>query len=346
LPDTASGFIPSVLSAVRALQRRDFDVVYATAPAFSFLVAGVLVGRRLGAPVVLEFRDPWVENAFTHAPKTGRLVRWIADRLESFCLRRTALVVTVTSRARDAYRGRMRRLGLRTPVLSFVNGIDQLADARTPPVPGRRLTVLYSGRLYGARAPEPVFHALGRVRRMADVPPFEFRVVGTLDRAEASRLRVIAGAEGLADVVGVSWWVPFAEAQRLNADADVLLVLAEELTMQVPNKLFDYFGARAPIVAVAEPAGETAALMHHIGGHFVVPPGDIEALVTALSRALQRATTRPTVGDDARLRDLRATSSMTSLIGALESTFGTPARPVRALDRTPVATNSQPAGDA
>jgi hypothetical protein len=54
------------------------------------------------------------------------------------------------------------------------------------------------------------------------------------------------------------------------ASADLLLLLAQDQPLSVPNKLYEYLGMGKPIFAVADEQGETTRLLREVGGHFVL----------------------------------------------------------------------------
>ena len=72
-------------------------------------------------------------------------------------------------------------------------------------------------------------------------------------------------------------------------NATLLLLLAQEQPIQVPNKLYEYLGTRKPIIAVADNEGETARMLRTVGGHYVATELDDErSMADLLERALRR----------------------------------------------------------
>jgi len=81
-------------------------------------------------------------------------------------------------------------------------------------------------------------------------------------------------------------WVPHTESQSLVKSAGLLLLLAQEQPLQVPNKLYEYLGSGVPILAIADKTGETARMLRTVGSHYVVDPDDAPSLDAALEQAL------------------------------------------------------------
>lgn len=98
--------------------------------------------------------------------------------------------------------------------------------------------------------------------------------------------------------------------------ADALLLLAVDQPDQVPNKLYEYLGARRPILAIADEDGETAEMLRMVGGHHLVSVNDAETIQRALSRLLDDGR-RGSVGDRARLYDWTVEVQMRRLVAAV-----------------------------
>jgi glycosyltransferase involved in cell wall biosynthesis len=87
---------------------------------------------------------------------------------------------------------------------------------------------------------------------------------------------------GLEEVVEFVPHVPRAEVLQQMVDASALLVVQPVTKVSVPGKLYEYLAARRPILALAEPAGETAAVMRRTPAGLVVSPDDEHGLRRAL----------------------------------------------------------------
>jgi hypothetical protein len=68
--------------------------------------------------------------------------------------------------------------------------------------------------------------------------------------------------------------------------AGLLLLLAQEQPLQVPNKLYEYLATGVPILAIADHDGETADMLRQVGGHYVLPPDDLAGMEMSLESAL------------------------------------------------------------
>lgn len=323
LPDDHQGFIlPAVAAIVREANESTYDVLVSSAPPFSTHLAGLLGSALTGLPLVAEFRDPWIygEERPAHLhPMADRLNRW----MEQLCLRRSDQVVAVTFRTGAFLAERCAAIG-KSPPLVFLNGID---GALSPPPTPRRsgtIRVLYIGELYGGRDPRPFLRSLARLRSEgafgADGVQVDF--VGDSERYGGQSLQAMLEELALGSIVRLRGRISHEASLQLQQDADVLLLLAQQQPLQVPNKLYEYFAAQRPILAYVDRDGESAEMLRQVGGHFLVSPDDPDERADAVVRAAlaaPRETWRP--HDPSRLDDWQVEVQFARYVDALASRY-------------------------
>jgi hypothetical protein len=86
-------------------------------------------------------------------------------------------------------------------------------------------------------------------------------------------------------------------------DSDLLLLLAQNQPLQVPNKLYEYLGARRPILAFVDEMGESASMLRRLGGHFVVDRKDPAHVAEVVGRALSGQRPDETAATESLLRE-------------------------------------------
>jgi hypothetical protein len=72
-------------------------------------------------------------------------------------------------------------------------------------------------------------------------------------------------------------------------DASALLILQPVTTVAIPAKLYEYLAAGRPILALAEPDGDTAELVLRSGRGIVALAEDDDAVEAALVAVVERA---------------------------------------------------------
>jgi colanic acid biosynthesis glycosyl transferase WcaI len=136
-----------------------------------------------------------------------------------------------------------------------------------------KFVMMYSGTISisSNRALEHVLEAAAALREDKDVV---FVIVGEgLKKAELQKRAVELGT----DNVRFLPFQPYEDLPRLLASSDVLLVPLdkEKAQMSVPSKLYNFLAAGRPVLGLAPPDSEVAALIRGTGCGEVVPPDDI-----------------------------------------------------------------------
>jgi glycosyltransferase involved in cell wall biosynthesis len=175
----------------------------------------------------------------------------------------------------------------------------EAARAEPPPVDPDRFTLVHTGKLSGGwgRHPGPLFEAMARLRSAepAEAARLELVLAGRRDSEEQ---RLIEGLN-LGGMVRHLGELPRVEALALQRHADALLLLTSRtLVWELPGKVFEYMGARRPVLALAAD-NEAARVVGEAGIGWTVPPDDVEAILAALRRML-----RGELADDYAPRDL------------------------------------------
>ncbi len=305
VPDQYTGWIPPAVIAGRRLVRsRGIDHLFSTGPRWTNHLVALALQRLTGLPWTAHFRDPWTQ-ATPWKPVSALSIR-IEARLERMVIERARTVVCVTA----AHTGLLRHAYPELPAGKFVtvpNGYDGSewdALAREGRIGaetrGDRFVVTYAGTFYQRRSPGPLFHALRTLIDDGEIAPDRIRVnlLGDCERLADRPVGEIAREYGIGECVRVAGRVPREQTLREMTESDLLLLLAEGLTVQIPGKTYEYLRAARPILALAS-RGAVADLLQRTGGARVLDPAD-QAGVTAAVREVYRGWRdgRPATGAD------------------------------------------------
>jgi glycosyl transferase family 4 len=303
LLDDRTGFIlPALLAAWREI-RMGVDLVYTTAPPFSAHLVGLML-RRLGGPRwAAEFRDPWTDEPGKPAHIRSRWGDAAERWLERQCLRSADHVITVTDSVRDLVIAKTNGAGLAGKTVVVRNGIERLSEAAPRPQRGGPFRIVHIGTFYEFRDPRPFLAGLASVIQQRGLRPDELQVdlIGDCRWFHGVSVEQAAADAGLRDVVRFRDWAPREVALHAVATADLLLLLAQNQRAAVPNKLYEYLGARIPILAFTDTDAEVATMLRQAGGHYLVTDPVTAAPVIAQALRETRASREP-AGADAVLR--------------------------------------------
>jgi glycosyltransferase involved in cell wall biosynthesis len=136
------------------------------------------------------------------------------------------------------------------------------------------------GSVYLDRDPSPLLRAMAAANS-TESARFRLTFVGNVGQPERQHIETAAEQCGVQRDISYTGRLPRPEALRAQAEADVLVLLPQDSDMAIPAKLFEYSGAAAFVLVMAEPDSATAELLAGRDA-YVVPPQDVEQLRAAL----------------------------------------------------------------
>jgi glycosyltransferase involved in cell wall biosynthesis len=255
-PDATKGWIPFAMQALEEVKESmNVDAILTTSPPVSAHMIGQKAKEMFGCPWVADLRDLWSQNL----AQGNDLVRMLERSVERKTLRDADALVSVS----EPWADRLREFYPEKPVFSITNGFDAddfrpKAEALTP-----NFTITYTGRLYeGKRDPTPLFEAIRELIQEGVMAREVVRVrfYGSIE----PWLSALVQSFGLDDVVEIAGSVSRDEALRRQRESQVLLMLCwSDLreTGQHTGKVFEYLGARRPVLAVGGSRGVVSDLL-------------------------------------------------------------------------------------
>lgn len=295
LPDRwqswAIGAIPSGLAMIRKYKP---DLIWSTYPIASAHIIGCALHRLSGVPWVADFRDPMVEY---DARSDQWFPSWKALRnsrlwVEGLAARHASALTFCTAGARSIYSERYPNADQRHwSIVS--NGYDEAAfQAAAQRAPVQRhdddLVLLHSGTIYPSPDRDPSYF-LRAVRKVIDERPSGARRLRVIFRASSVETLYAGLLEelGLKDNVTFAPAIPYeaALAEMMQADG-VLVFQGYTSNPAIPAKLYEYFRAERPILAMADDEGDTARLIRELGAGTVAPLDSVERIASSLNHYL------------------------------------------------------------
>jgi glycosyltransferase involved in cell wall biosynthesis len=259
MPDEQRGWFDfAVAEGKKIVDRERPDAVFSTSPPETAHLIGRALKRYGRIPWVADLRDLWADDHFRQRPAFKRA---ILRRMERANLRDADAVVTVSWPWALSLR---ESLG-RDSVEVIENGYDEQDFEGLRYRGNGKFTIVYTGKLHREHQPvEVLFAALEDLiaRGLVDRARVEadFYVFG-YDRPDIMSL---AKAHGLGDIVRCPGRVGYRESLAAQRSADALIFV--QWTGRGGDgwysaKLYDYIGARRPIVAIAQRGGIVSDLV-------------------------------------------------------------------------------------
>src|SRR4030095_13239754 len=111
--------------------------------------AGKKIAQRLRWPLIVDYRDPWSAHEWP-AWRRSALAQWIARRLESGVVRRSAARVLNTPAMRASFETFFPRAD-RARNFVIPNGFESVVDAPPPPATGP-IHIVHAGEIFTGRS--------------------------------------------------------------------------------------------------------------------------------------------------------------------------------------------------
>lgn len=300
MPDRWSSWkFSATLAARRLIREKQVDLVWSTFPIATAHQIGLSIARSSALPWIAEFRDPmWQGEAYPPDPHVNAVWRQLEGKVFESARR---VIVTTPGAARD-YRSRYRQFDA-DHIRIVENGFDEstfasaesrirIRDAR-PPDPDRRLMLLHSGVVYPSeRDPTCLFDALVAMKSRSDPAARRLRIVLRASGSDA-RYRNMIDERKIGDIVSLEPAIDYVSALEEMLTVDGLLILqAANCNAQVPAKIYEYFRAGRPIVALTDPVGDTAETLRHAGAGLVAPLDSAAGIAAVLTEFVRRTDAR------------------------------------------------------
>jgi glycosyltransferase involved in cell wall biosynthesis len=262
-PDDTMGWARFAINAIKKIDG-PIDAILSTAPPITTHVIAREARSILKCPWIADFRDLWATNLDN---PNGAFFRMMDRRLEKRWLGSADALVTVSRPWAD----RLQECYPDKPVHVITNGFDPDDFARERAPLSDCFSISYTGQLYaGRRDPTALFEVVHELieEKIIIREQMRIRFYGPIE----PWVEPMAERYGLQGVVEVHGSIGRNEALQRQQESQVLLLLGwanPQETGQHTGKLFEYFGARRPILAVGGVAGvltetlaETATGVH------------------------------------------------------------------------------------
>lgn len=250
-PDYRAEWIPHAVEKMDQilLELQPDAIIVSHEPACS-LPVGLAAAKR-GVPLVVDMGDPVL------APYTPEKWRKAAFQLEGDVCRNSVMVSVTTQAAADVLMKRHRLAPAKFVVATqgFDSRFERSSVARMVEFSSEYVEMLYTGSFYSFRRAESILDAVlavpGVRLTIATISAPKY----LLDYAESSNGRI--------RLVG---FMPHVAALVAQRECDVLLNIANVDPVQVPGKVFEYLGARKPILHIrGDKQDATGAMLLELG---------------------------------------------------------------------------------
>ncbi len=271
IPDARMFWIkPSVKSLNQYLKENSVDAIISTGPPHSTHIIAYKIKKKFNIPWLADFRDPWTNIDFYQQLKLTKLADARHRKLEKRVMQKSDALVTVTWNWGDE----MTEIR-RSEVDVITNGFDPADFVQAKGKQPDKFNILHAGSLNRDRNPHAFWLALEKLLKeepeLSDklsldlIGPLDFSVTESLNKHNLSKY--LNRIENL----------PHDEVVKKMTEAAILLLPLNDtpnISGVVPGKLYEYIGAKRPILAIGSPKGDSAKIMNMTGAGKISDFGD------------------------------------------------------------------------
>ena len=250
-PDIQRGWYKFALKSAHELfSKEKIDVIISTSsPVTAHLIARELK-LKYDVPWVADLRDLWTNN---HFYKKYKLIKYFEKRLEFKTLSDAEALVTVTTRFSDE----LKILHKQKKIFCITNGYDSDDFPNTKIRLRNKFIITHTGTLSdGKRDPSLLFDVLYSLINENKISRdlIEIRFYGPFQSWLADDIKKYK----LGGIVNYYGLIPREEVLRKQKESQILLIVLDSHNKEesvYPAKVFEYFGARRPIIAIGGRGG-------------------------------------------------------------------------------------------
>jgi hypothetical protein len=267
IPDEHVGWLRHAVTAGRELLQRDrYDVIFSTSPPETTHLIARRLKREFNIPWVADLRDLWSGDHYRRRHPVKRRVLKVIERR---VLRDADAIVTVSEPWREA----LARDHGSDRVVCLPHGFDPDDYPTAPPPASTTFVVSYMGSLDREfQDPTPFLEAAGDLVRSGEIPRECLRIDFYVFGDDLPDFAALTARFGLDGVVTRHASVEYRESLARQQASTVLLALqwqSEAGKGNPPLKVFDYLGARRPILVVGSGEHVLGPLMQDTGSGVV-----------------------------------------------------------------------------
>jgi len=280
IPEDKAGWIPFVVyKALNIIKKEKPDIIFSTATPFSSHIAGLILKRITGLPLVLDFRDAWTQNPYYYRPTI--LHSKLENMMEKNVVNNADAIISVTKPILDALKHKYTFSDGKSFVIT--NGYDEEDFSNlNKDLKFDKFTITYTGNFYLKRNPNSFFEALKIfLSKNSDVRNnIQVLFLGAVNNEYVKMSQKM----GLSDVVTFKGYSSHNDAISYICASDMLLLImgdGEESKTGLTSKIFEYLRAGKSILGIIG-EGEALNLLKEKGGAFITKPSDVEEIAKAI----------------------------------------------------------------
>jgi len=293
IPDARVGWVNhAVRKASHLIRTEEISHLVVSSPPHSSQLIGLRLKKKFPKLKWLaDLRDPWTDIYYYGDLLHTNAAKKLDRRYERQVLENCDAAMVVSRDIKELFVSKSDKI-IPSKIHVIPNGFDE-SDFRMqdgPPQDVFRIT--YVGTMAGSYDPEIFFSALDSFRKKFKQIPFTLRFVGSSSAAVSNLIHRFQ----LQDLCEFIPHVAHEEAIRYMKSSTALLLVipaVERANGILTGKLFEYIGAKRPVIAVGPAGGEAAAILNECNAGKMFNRKDTVALENYLEELCRQWESNP-----------------------------------------------------
>ena len=250
-------------AAVEIVKKEQFDLIIATGEPFIMHWYARLLSKQAGIPYVVDYRDGWSENNTKKGKgKLADLVLWYENLIERKTIASAAAITYSNPHlARDC-----KELFGNKQAKLIRNGFDEelLEKVNKEAISGtcEDFVIGYSGTLYPAQRLDIFYEGVSIFLEQNPAAKVKIMFIGGSYYPE-QHSRILNCPDILKDKIICTQRYPQAEALTKLRQSQILLVLADQPSIVLPVKLYEYLALDRYVLVVKNDYGDVEEIVNH-----------------------------------------------------------------------------------
>jgi glycosyltransferase involved in cell wall biosynthesis len=277
-PDNKIGWFPfALIKGIRICKKEKIDLLFSTSPPLTCHLVAFFLKKLTGIRCVADYRDSYI--SYQDAKRPFSLKNLLLKSLQKLFLRLTDGVVSVNQTIAQ-------HLIETYPPAEKIEVIPNGYDKEDFEVEVKKnkdtFRIIYFGTFSPDCPAEPFLKALSNLLYQGEISQDKIRFIH-VGLSIGMKIERTIEEYGLKEVTELKGYLSHKEGIEKLLESDLaLLTVSQSAPVISTGKIYEYFGAKKPILAIAPQDGEVAKLIRSVDAGRVVSPDNIPEIENAI----------------------------------------------------------------